>query len=304
MANLTRRGALLTGASLAGSSIAGSSLAASMKPSPALALNLDDPTIALNTYVKLRGSTAEETVFQVYNGDIFTVADGQPPFPLLGFTGIQKSHWHPHADVGYVNEDYDVGFYVDHESREILEYWDNPLTGKTVEVFHYRGGPSGGHFRLGADGGDVYGGLDGRWSVVGNQLWHTSTRWGSRRNPLQPEDWPQASSGEMILGSMSQSHTGSVDDVLNPDVSQAPAMQIWTNTVSWMPWMQMGQRPGFNTWHWIGAKGVNRDNLDPKLVAAVEEVWPGYVSRDAVWQEPISGRTEYMRIKQGKPLPR
>jgi hypothetical protein len=299
MANMTRRDVLLAGASLTGVA-----LAASAQPGPALPLDLDDPEAALNAYVKLRGSTVKETVFQAYNGDIFMVADGQVPVPMVGFRGIQKSHWRPHAHGGYANDDYDVGFYVDYHTREILEHWDNPLTGKAVEVFHYRGGPSGGHFRVGAEGGDVYGGPDGRWSTAGNQLWHTSTRSGSRRNPLQPDDWPQASSGEMILGSSSQSLTGRVDDVRNPDVHQAPSMQIWTNPVSWMPWMEMGQRPGFNTWHWIGAKGVSREDLDPQLVAAVEKVWPGYVNDDTVWQEPTSGRTDYMRIKRGKPLTR
>ncbi len=299
MNKITRRDVLVTGVSLTGLALTGAA-----QSGPALSLNLDDPKAALNAYVKLRGSTATETVFQVYNGDIFMVADGQVPIPMLGFTGLQKSHWRANADGGYLNDDYDLGFYVDYKTREILERWDNPFTGKVVEVVHYRGGPSGGHFRVGADTGDAYGGLDGRWNVAGNQLWHTSTRSGSRRNPLQPEDWPQASSGEMILGGSSQSLTGYVDDILNPDVHQAPSMQIWTNTVSWMPWMEMGQRPGFNTWHWTGAKGVSRQDLDPQLVAAVEKAWPGYVHDDTVWQEPTSGRSDYMRIKQGKPLTR
>jgi hypothetical protein len=298
--HFTRRDILLSGAGLTGAT-----LAAAARAGPALPLDLGDPETALNAYIKLRGSTVQETVFQEYEGDIFMVANNEVPVPMAGFRGIQKSHWRPHADGGYANDDYDLGVYVDYETREILEHWDNPLTGKTVEVVHYRGGPSGGHFRVGSASGDVYGDLAGRWSVVGDQLWHTSSYSSSRRNPMQPDAWPQASSGEMILGSMSLSFAGRVDDVRNPDLHQAPAMQVWTNTwSSWMPWMEMGQRPGFNMWRWIGAKGIKREDLDPQLVVAVEKIWPGYVTDDAVWHEPTNGSIDYMQIKRGKPLTR
>lgn len=297
MANFYRREILLSGAGLTGAALASAARGGSAPP-----LDLTDPAVALDAYIKLRGSTSRETVYQAYEGDIFLVTEGQPAVPAVGFRGIQKSHWRPHEDGGYVNEDYDLGVYVDYESREVLTHWDNPLTGKTVDAIHYRGGPSGGHFRVDGDAGDVYGGLDGRWNVVGDQLWHTSSRWGARRNPLQPDEWPHASSGEMILGSMSLSFSGRVDEVRNPDLHQVPAMQVWTNTVSWMPWMEMGQRSGFNLWRWVGAKGVSRDDLDPQLVDAVEGVWPGYVREDAVWQEPTSGRRDFVRIKKGQPL--
>lgn len=290
---LTRRNLLLSGAA-----ISGASLAAPANSNPRLPLDLSDPHAALDAYIKLRGSTRQETVFQAYEGDIFFVADGQVGAPMVGFRGIQKSHWRPHADGGYTNDDYDVGYYVDYETREILDYWDNPWTGKTVEVFHYRGGPSGGHFRVGAESGDAYSDVAGRWSVVGDQLWHTASRWGKRRNPVQPEEWPLASSGEEILGSMSLSFAGRVADVLNPEVSQAPSLQIWTNTVSWMPWMEMGQHPGSNFWRWVGAKGVDRADLDADLVAAVEKMVPGYVGEDAVWSKPTSGRMEIKRSRE------
>ena len=292
---ITRRNMLITGAGLTGVA-----LAASAQRTPALPLDLTSPESALNAYIKLRGSTAKETVYQAYEGDIFLVADGQVGIPLAGFRGIQKSHWQPHPEGGYVNQDYDVGVYVDYETRVPLDIWTNPLTGRTVDVVHYRGGPSGGHFRVNAEEADVYSNLSGgRWTTLGNQLWHTSSNWGRRSNPLQPDDWPLASAGESILGSMSLSFAGRVDEVVDPELHQVPALQLWTNSVSWMPWMEMGQRPGFNLWRWVGAKGIKREELASELVTAVEAIWPGYVSNDSVWKVPTSGRRDYMRIKRG-----
>jgi hypothetical protein len=265
-------------------------------------LDLTDPRIALASYLKLRGSTDDETVFQPYEGDIFLVADGKPGVALCGFKGLQKSHWRRQPDGSHVNQDFDVGFYVDYLSRATLRTWRNPLTGSEVEVFHYRGGPSGGRFTIGHSAGDVYGDLVGRWTALGDQIWHTASSWGERPNPLQPSEWPRASSGKTLLGSMSLSFAGRLDEVASGSVHQARTLQIWTNTTSWMPWMEMGQRPGFNLWRWIGAKGTPARELDPALVAEVEGICPGYVSRDTVWSQPTSGRNDYMRLKRGLPL--
>lgn len=293
-----RRGLLGAGLAAVGAATAKPALALS----PQRALDLTDPRVALTTYVKLRGSTANETVFQSYEGDIFLVADGKVGIPLCGFQGIQKSLWRNDGKGGFRNADYDVGFYVDYHTREILREWRNPVTGRTVEVFHYRGGPTGGHFGQGAQAKDVYGDAKGRWSVVGDHIWHTSANWGERPNPMLPHDWPLASSGETLLGSMSISFAGRVSEVADPAVAMAPGWQTWTNTTAWMPWMEMGQRPGFNLWRWIGAKGIDPRAIDPALVAAAESVWPGYVHGDAIWKEPTSGRTDYMRLKRGLPV--
>lgn len=293
-----RRRLLQATAALSGVALA---LPAAAKPVTA-ALDLHDPAVALRAYVKLRGSLADETVFQPYEGDILYIADGALPIPLCGFKGLQKSVWRRSGADSWSNQDYDVGFYVDYETRQILDTWRNPVTGKTVKVFHYRGGPSGGVHTVGQPDGDVYGGSAGRWSVCADQLWHTASLWGERPNPLSPRDWPLASSGETLLGSMSLSFAGRLSEVADTALQQVAALQVWTNTTGWMPWMEMGQRPGFNMWRWIGAKGTPRAQLDPALVEAVERVAPGFVARDAVWKTPTSGRIDYMRLKRGQPL--
>jgi hypothetical protein len=256
----------------------------------------------LQAYLKLRGSIADETVLSPYEGDIFLVADGQVGIPLCGFKGVQKSVWRRHADGTHTNEDYDLGFYGDYASRETLDTWNNPLTGKTVRVFHYRGGPTGGTFKVGVRANDAYSDVMGRWSVIGGQIWHTSASWGERPNPLHPADWPLASSGETLLGSMSMSFAGRIQEVADRSIRQVPALQLWTNTTSWMPWMEMGRRPGSNLWRWLGAKGTPAAAIDASLVAALEQVWPGYINHGESWTVPTSGRIDYMRLKSGLAL--
>ncbi len=90
-----RRRLLCTTAGLTGAALA---LPLPAKPL-APALDLHDPRAALRAYVKLRGSLADETVFQPYEGDIFYVADGAVPIPLCGFRGLQKSRWRRNLPV-------------------------------------------------------------------------------------------------------------------------------------------------------------------------------------------------------------
>lgn len=300
--NLARRHVLFGAAGLTGAALAGPVIARSAEFEREL--DFANPQTALDTYVKLRGSIAEETVWQYYEGDIFALIGGEAPVPLTGFRGIQKSIWSSDGEGGYINRDYDVGFYVDYETREILDYWDNPITGETVEVFHYRGGPSGGHFRVGGEGDDVYGGVQGQWVVSGDHISQRSNYAGARVNPLSVEEWPKASSGPEIYGAMTSTYIGSLRDVANPQVSMAPSTMIWTNTTGWMPWMEMGQRQGFNEWRWIGSKGVSPSDFDPKLIEACERTWPGYVSEDSTWETPVSGRQDYVNLKRGLPLSR
>lgn len=295
---LARRHVLFAAAGLSGAGLAMPLVARSGR----FRLDLTNPQVALDSYVKLRGSIVDETVFQYYEGDIYALINDNVPTPLAGFRGIQKSAWRPDGTGGYINRDFDLGFYTDYKTREIIDEWVNPITGKALKVHHYRGGPTGGHFRRDADPGDVYGGLkNGHWSVVGNQIWQSSSSYGERPNPLSIEEWPLASTGPKLLGVMTTAFSGRLDEVANPEISMAPSTQIWTNTTSWMPWMEMGQLPGFNEWRWVGAKGVNPSDLDPVLVEAAEKVWPGYVTRDTGWAVPVSGREDYVSDKLGLP---
>ena len=268
-------------------------------PSLGKRLDLSDPRVALESYVKLRGSTANETVFQPYGGDIFLVADGVIGVPLLGFWGLQKSVWRRSDDGTWTNQDYDLGFYVDYQTREILERWRNPVTGKDVKVYHYRGGPSGGRYSVGNVVDDPYSNLNGRWTVAGSQVWYTASNWGERANPLKPDEFPEAWSGEKLRNSMSTTYSGHLTELADPAVRQVPGLQVWSNTSSWMHWMEMGQQPGYNHWRWIGAKGTAIRDLDAALVAAAERAWPGYVTRNSIWKTPTSGGLDYLRLRRG-----
>ncbi len=287
---LSRRNALTAAGGLAATTTAASFATAQAQST---ALDLSDPAQALEAYVKLRGSTADETVYQVYSGNIFQVVQGEIPKPVIGFWGLQKSNWRSDGAGGYLSTDYDLGLYVDPESREVLETWDNPLTGKPTEVMHYRSGPSEGVHSLSANAVAAYGTATDNWQVSGDHAVHETTTWSDRKNLLQPENYPLGSTGARFRTSMSYSLMGRTSELLNPTLSKAPCTYIWSFIAPWPPWMEMGQREDFVVWRWVGHKLMSRSEIPQDLIAGVEAVWPGYVDDTRPWEEGSSGWNQY-----------
>ena len=276
----------------------GSVLAARVRDSRQLDLN--DPAAVLEAYVRLRGSSATETVWRPYEADLFVVQDGELGMPLCGVVGVQKSHWVRTVESGvttYSHKDFDVGVYVDFESREPLTRWRNPFTGRTVVAQPYRSGPSGTAYRVGAASHDVYSNpSEGRWTRIGPQISHTSVKTVEVRNPLSPEKYPLASTGKSLKISMSTTFMGSLADLANPALHNPPSTLIWTDLTPWNPWMEMGLLRGQVFWRLVGNKAAGMADLPSDVVALMEAVVPGYVLKDTIWDGPnISGYQEYMR---------
>lgn len=289
---LNRRSALLaTGAGLAGTVASTSSKAVG-------SLDLSDPAVGLEAFVKLRGSTAHENVYQVYSGNIFQAVNGEVPRPIIGFWGLQKTLWRPDGDGDYHSTDYDLGLYVDPESREVLDTWENHITGESNKVMHYRSGPSEGHASLAKTDSRTERYTD-LWQITGDNVTHESTTARERVNFLQPDEYPLGSTGERFLTSTSYTMFGRMSELADPTTSKVPCSYVWSFIAPWPPWMEMGQRDDFVVWRWVGHKVMNEADIPADLTAAVDKVWPGYSSDDRSWEEPSSGWNQYKWMKDG-----
>lgn len=284
---LSRRIALASAGGIAASAATGSAMAQTG------ALDLSDPATGLEAFVKLRGSTADETVYQIYSGNIFQAVNGEVPRPVIGFWGLQKANWRSDGAGGYLSTDYDLGLYVDPETRAVIDTWDNHLTGKSNEVMHYRSGPSEGFHGLESDRESAYGTFTDNWQISGDQVVHETTTWSDRTNLLQPDAYPLGSTGERFKTSMSYSLMGRKSEILDPATNKAPCTYIWSFIAPWPPWMEMGQRDDFVVWRWVGHKLMSRSEVPQDLIDSVEAVWPGYVDDVRPWEEGSSGWNQY-----------
>jgi hypothetical protein len=116
----------------------------------------------------------------------------------------------------------ETGYFTDLRSGEVLEYWDNPLTGERCEVYHFYNDLIAGtlttevpKFMYGGAGdsptvmneGTVFPDKDGRYpfklpfSQYGDDLmleWDYAHEY---TNPVTPEGWPTYSTGPKITPS-------------------------------------------------------------------------------------------------------
>ena len=292
----SRRGLVLGGALGAAGLALGGAGAQAAPPPRARGIDLKDPVQALEAYVKLRGSTAAETVYVQYDGDIFLARGGDDNIALCGIRGILKSHWRPDGKGGYLHTNYDLGVFVDSKTGEKLKTWRNPLTGETVDVIHYTSGPVEGHNSPGKGSGgadDPYGSGLGRWGVVGDTIWQTATAVLRFPSGLTKQLHPRAWAGDQVLSSMSTVQVGRISDILNPKLKKVPMSLTWMDLLSPHPWMGMGDRPVMCDWRMIGAKAMSVADLDPAVIAEIEEVFPGYITQDRVWTNKGGGWNQY-----------
>ncbi len=82
---------------------------------------------------------------------------------------------------------------------------------------------------------------------------------------------------------------------VDPKLTSAPCQLLWTDHLTYPPWMEMEGATGASYWRMVGTKVTKSADLSQPLVDEVEAVFPGYIREDAVWSEPSTGFTQYLK---------
>jgi hypothetical protein len=85
-----------------------------------------------------------EPVIGAFHGLMYGRVGNERMRPLFNFEGIGilQAELDENRDLKIKSRE--VGLFTDLRNRDVLEYWDNPYTGKTVEVYHFYNGGGGG----------------------------------------------------------------------------------------------------------------------------------------------------------------
>ena len=185
----------------------------------AVSLDIDfsDPNESLISYAKLAGSTEDAYVYSYYYGTLFGVLPSQVPTPLCGFAGLIKSLWTRESDGTFGQQIFDIGYFSEAGSDTAIDRLDNPFTGEVSSPQHYLVGPTRYNHKPGGRS----------WNVFGNFV--------SVPNPMQPDEWPKASSGDKLIYRFDTTYFGQLSDLLNPDMSRIRSAYTWNSFNSWLP---------------------------------------------------------------------
>jgi hypothetical protein len=265
------------------------------------------PQDNLRAYVKLVGSTAAEMLYTHYQGVLYGVIPNEVPMPLVRFEALGKARWTPQQDGSYLRKSHDLGFFGDLKTRMPIDNFLNPYTKESVRPLHYKNGRGETLYtrtgpRLpwaGAKTADEAVPFAPDWTVSGDEIWVDDEVSGERESWLSPKEWPRASSGERMHIRSTVTSKGYVSELTNSSLSSARCTIIWTGLFPWLPWLLMGQRPGFLLWRSIGRKIRSPGEASSRILNYIAEREPNYLTAEDPWMDRKNSWIDYSRSKAG-----
>ena len=218
----------------------------------------------------------EKPVYYWWHGRAYSRVPGEADKLLFLVEGMNVRQCgtitDPQRGEGYRLVSREILLYKDPETGEVLEQWENPWTGETVEVVHVTNDPVNGRptFERTADGEPYRVGL----STKNNAWWMTITVPLFYPNPLGGDYQPYV--GGTYHATEMFNFMGDIDDLVDAGKDTADVRVGWVRRSQWLPWMKMGGRHGDIYMHTAGLKIDGYDELSDTMKAQIEENYPIY----------------------------
>ena len=260
-------------------------------------LDLNNPVSRLRARVKTFGSLAEETVHRVSRGHVWAYFHEGNFEPLFSMINYNVTRWRQVEENHYESTMNEVALFTRFDTDEVITHWDNPYTGETVEVQHYIVGPiyiQNSLEGMVTDENATIVPQNMQWWTVGGKLYIPIQSTFQFPNPLKPEMWPKASVGPTFYWDSFMFFAADIADLENPDLTMAPAISHYQETLNWNPWMLMGQRPGRQMSRGYGCKLRNLDEMPSNLRASLEKYSPEIFDLEN-WTDMKNDMVEFMQ---------
>ncbi|MDX1515741.1 MAG: DUF1838 family protein [Woeseiaceae bacterium] len=226
------------------------------------------------------GTTEQaRTRYGIFEGRAYSRVPGEKDRHLFDVLGINVRHCKVVDDErrgsGFRSVSREIMVYMDPASGEILDTWSNPWTGKDVTVLHVANDPVNMRaFRYerddaGSPAGErtlrVYGDLTASSAEV--PLFY--------RNPLGGDY--QAYVGGMYQAMEIFNTYYSTERILDASVDSVGDSHLsWSRVAQWLPWLEMGDRPGMMIFNATGFSTFDRDKIPAALTEILDERYPLY----------------------------
>jgi hypothetical protein len=296
---------LAAGAGLAGTAL-GARAPARARSSPPL--DFTNPIDNLYAFGKI-WSGYEQPVIGGFHGLMYLRMPGKRLVPVFGFTGTgtMLAEFDPKGLLRVKSRE--TGYFTDLRTGDILEFWDNPLTGERCEVYHFYNSLICGtltteipKFMAGGtidsptvmNEGTVFPDKDGRspfrlpFSQYGDDLmleWDYAHEY---TNPVNAAAWPTYSTGPRITPSEHFTLFASRREVEDRSIPTARMRSGFARMSECWPWMRMGKHEQrgltlFGRMHSHKGLGGTAD-VPPKVLAYIEKHAPEYLTLPPGWE--------------------
>lgn len=243
----------------------------------------------LEQFVKTRGSLDSSRETFVYDeGIIYSVLPDKPIRALMKFRMYNVSRFVP-DDSGYTMLSREMLAYLDLKTGAILRNWYNPITGDSNEVFHVWNDPVNNRYDFASFTMPFMKLSNGRSCYyLDIPLYYPS--------PLKKAEWPQNSRSDMYQAAELFQFFVNDRDLASKKSKSIPMDLSWTRFSDFLPWMKMGDKPGYLMYSSRGSKLKNGwDELPEQLKDFVLEKNPAYRHAPEHYSSPNMTSWKYFR---------
>ncbi|PZG04137.1 hypothetical protein C1J01_45005 [Nonomuraea aridisoli] len=193
-------------------------------------------------FIRVRASSDGAETISYWTGDVYGWQDDGGPHHLFGFEGVNVARA-VETDAGWQLLTREAALYLDPATREVVDTWDNPFTGRQVEVEHVFNDPV--NQRLGAHPVPV--------THLGDRVAFNVDVRLAYPSPLTVADYPDHSAADTYRALELFQFFAEAKD-LDAGLPDVPSVFSWCRVSPWLPWMAMGRRGGALVYHCRGAK--------------------------------------------------
>lgn len=247
-------------------------------------LDLDDPETNFMALLKLRGDLSGDDFFFAFPGQAWAMVPQERNYKCFRTFGFGSGRYEKMEDGVYRIYSREVLYYLDPDTGEILEEWNNPFLGnRKVEVAHIANDPVNGVFSLKGPGPltPPY-----PYVSVGD---HVAFQWNffiQHPAAMNRADYPLYSSGDIDQHAELWGLMGRKSDILD-DTTSAYCTMSWSRVADWLPFMEMGNAPGKMVFHSHSMKLMEGPSELPKpILDYIEKHHSEYLTAPTEWNGP------------------
>ncbi|MBL8327869.1 MAG: DUF1838 family protein [Rubrivivax sp.] len=256
-------------------------------------LDVLSPAGQLDAFMRIRADASGKPVFANWWVTMFAVVPGERPRPILRLEGFNVGRFAKGAEGTTEFITREVAFYRDLGTWAVVDEWNNPFTNEKNAVLHVANDPV--NSRYGAPDGPSPTRLP--FMVSGNEVFLRLDIPLAYPNPLTPAEYPAESSGPTYLASEHFTFFAKKSDLDNPRLTSVPSTWAWSRTGPWLPWMKMGQRPGYLLYSGHGRKFDRFEDLPADLQQLTTSRFPEYQTAPTTYTTPNETSWTYYKKK-------
>ena len=231
---------------------------------------------------------------EYFNGPAFSHIPGEPDrhlFDIIGM-GVRQCQTveHPTRGTGFRSFTTNLLIYLDKETGQVLETWDNPFTGEPVRVMPtvFRRIVTPPILPIKEDGTPLDARHIKRFEHLSSYL---ENQFAFFPHPLT-EDYPDYVGTLPYQRVNFENRLALTSELFDPDITEMTfVQQTWARVGPWQPWMKMGERPGLLLWNTFASQVKSTEDFPEPMLSYLKSNYPELLEAPEISDAPSASTT-------------